>query len=316
MRPDGRPKAPKIKGGSFAALIRAFKSPENPKWARYSEETRRCWGRELDLAERPEILGALSVHEIRPSHVQAFLDGLADFPGKQASAQAALRAVAKWALVRDLLAFPITMGTEVVGVQGGYTPWSDEQVELAELHARTMVARAVTLAANTGQRGSDLVRMRPTDVEVFRGRPGIRVTQQKTGRELWIPLTEPLQAALATWERRPGPFLYRADGRPFTRKKLSNLFWRECQINPVLQPLAEAGLVMHGLRATAAVRLRRHGATESQIADMLGMSIEMVQRYCRLSVQRENALAAVLHLDRTSPERRSGEGGKSGPVSC
>jgi hypothetical protein len=33
------------------------------------------------------------------------------------------------------------------------------------------------------------------------------------------------------------------------------------------------------------------------------MSEEIVGRYCRFSVQRENASAAVLHLDRTSRER-------------
>jgi len=36
---------------------------------------------------------------------------------------------------------------------------------------------------------------------------------------------------------------------------------------------------------------------------MVGMSAPMVTRYSRLSVQRENALAAVIHLDRTKNER-------------
>jgi stalled ribosome alternative rescue factor ArfA len=36
---------------------------------------------------------------------------------------------------------------------------------------------------------------------------------------------------------------------------------------------------------------------------MVGLSAPMVTRYSRLSVQRENALAAVIHLDRTKVER-------------
>lgn len=68
--------------------------------------------------------------------------------------------------------------------------------------------------------------------------------------------------------------------------------------------MKEAGLVLHGLRATAVVRLRRAGATTGQIAGMVGMSEPMVNRYCRKSVQRENALAAVHYLDaRTKREQ-------------
>jgi hypothetical protein len=38
---------------------------------------------------------------------------------------------------------------------------------------------------------------------------------------------------------------------------------------------------------------------------MIGMSAQMVERYCRFSVQKENAVAAVLHLERTLGERES-----------
>ncbi len=245
---------------------------------------------------------------IRPSLIQAFLDGLSDRPAKQANARTAIKALERWALVRDILPFPITTGTEIIGSDGGHIPWSDEQVELAETHARPEMARAVTLAANTGQRGSDLVKMRWTDIEVYGGRPGINVKQQKTGKVLWIPFTLPLQAAFATWERRPGFILVKANGEGFSRKHLSNNWLRERDLNPALEPLRASqerhGLVMHGLRATAVVRLRRDGATIPQICDMVGMSKETVEIYCRHSEQRENALAAVLHLDRTAREQR------------
>jgi hypothetical protein len=45
---------------------------------------------------------------------------------------------------------------------------------------------------------------------------------------------------------------------------------------------------------------------------MVGMSENMVNRYCRYSVQRENALAAVHYLDaRTKPERPKADRDKS-----
>src|SRR5215831_15719134 len=80
--------------------------------------------------------------------------------------------------------------------------------------------------------------------------------------------------------------------------------------NPALRPLA--GLVLHGLRATACVRLLRAGANTRQIADMVGMSEQIVGRYDRFSVQRENASAAVLYLDRTFGERNRAKLGDMG----
>ena len=256
----------------------------------------------MRLAERPDTLGAYSIYEIRSSLIQAYLDGLADWPAKQEASLSAIRALEKWALVRDLLPQPITIGCEAEGSDGGHVPWTDEHVRLAERSARAELARAVTLGANTGQRGSDLVKMRWTDIEDYKGRPGINVLQKKTKKQIWVPLTQSLMAAMATWERRPGFILLNAMGQPWTRKHLSATWAYERDTKPLLRPLADAGLVMHGLRATACVRLLRAGANTRQISDMVGMSEQMVERYTRFSDQRDNATAAVLHLDRTARE--------------
>lgn len=296
----GRPfRAAKITDECFAAVIRAFMA--SPKFQGYSPATREVWGRELRLAERPDTLGAISVNVIRPALVQAFMDGMSDRPGKQAAALAALRQLERWGIVRDLLPQPITLGVEIGRSHDGHKPWTDEQVRLAETHARPELARVVTLAANTGQRGSDLVKMRWTDLEDYNGRTGINVTQLKTGRQIWVPITQELASAMAQWERRPGFILLRPTGIPWTRKALTWAWIVERDGNPALRPLA--GLVLHGLRATACVRLLRAGANTRRIADMVGMSEPIVGRYCRFSVQRENASAAVLYLDRTSRER-------------
>jgi integrase len=72
------------------------------------------------------------------------------------------------------------------GGTGGYGPWDDEQVKLAERTLKPYLARVITLGANTGQRGSDLVKMRWSDIEEYEGRPGINVTQKKTGLVIWV----------------------------------------------------------------------------------------------------------------------------------
>lgn len=302
MRHDGRSKLQKIVTGTFASVVRSFVS--SAKFQNLARSTQVSYGHLLSLAERSDTLGALSVHVIRPALVQAFLDGFSDRPAQQLCARTALKSLEKWALVRDLLPHAITTGTEAPGGTGGYEPWTDEQVRLAEKEARPHLARIITLGSNTGQRGSDLIKMRWADIETYEGRPGINVVQRKTGLQIWIPLTQELSAAIATWERRPTFLCLKEDGLPFTRAQLSNQWERERDTKPALAPLAEARCVLHGLRATAVVRLRRAGATTGQICDMVGMSPQMVTRYCRFAVQRESALAAVYHLDRREPGRK------------
>lgn len=293
-----RPKLVRVTDDCFAAVVRTYLA--SPKFMGLADNSRKLWGRELTFASHPDCLGAVSLSVIRPALVQAFLDGLDGRPGKQSAALTAIRALEKWAIVRDLLPRPITTGVETEKPQGGHIPWTDAQVEIAERYARPELARAVTLGANTGQRGSDLIRMCPTDIETFDGIEGIKVVQKKTGREVWIPITSTLAKAMSTWERRPGPYLTAPMGGQWTRNAMTSA-WAIERLKPALAPVRD--LVLHGLRGTACVRLRRAGATPQQIADMVGMSLPMVERYCRFSAQRENAAAAVYHLERTIRER-------------
>jgi len=307
MQPGERRKIVLVTEDSFAALVRAFKVA--PKFTGYAQATQDLWGRELDFAARPDCLGALSRHELRPALVQAFIDGLTGKPGKQAAVMAALKQLEKWAVVRDLLPRQITLGVETEDSDGGHIPWTAEQVAYAEANLPAPLSRVITLAAHTGQRGSDLIRMGPTDLEVYNGIEGITVHQKKTGREVWVPITSTLAAVMKTWERRPGPFLTRADGRPWTRKGLTDAWTYQRDNNALFEsyrlcgPSRDRPLVIHGLRGHACVQLLRAGANTRQISDMVGMSEEMVANYTRFSVQRENASAAVHHLERTIRER-------------
>lgn len=315
--PQGKPTKPaRVTEDKFASVVRAYL--RSAKFDSYAQETRALWGRELNFMARPDCLGDLMIAEIRPALVQAYFDGLSGFPGKQQAALAALKRLEKWAVVRDILPRQITLGVEVEEMDGGHIPWTDEQVALAEKYARPDIARAITLGANTGQRVSDLVRMGPTDIEIYNGVEGIKVIQQKTKREVWIPIISTLAAAMASWERRPGPFLRRIGGTVWDRRALSSAWAYERDTNPELEPLRAIGpnkerpAVLHGLRGHACVRLLRAGANTRQISDIVGMSEEMVKNYTRFSDQRDNALAAVYHMERTIRERSGRKSGDSG----
>jgi len=285
--------------GTFAHVIRAYLT--SPKFDSLSENTRRSYLRPLRRAE--DHLGAIKATDMRPALVQGFLDGYEGLPAAQKCARGAFKALEAWAIVRDMLPQHITTGTELTGKHGGHKPWTERQVELALQHATPVMAQMIALAAGTGQRGSDLVKMRWSDVEMVDGHLGINVIQRKTGLEVWVPFNHDLAAIIATWEKRPGFLVVKENGRPFERTHLTDRWIHERERNPALAPLLEAGCNLHGLRGTACVRLLRAGANSRQIADCVGMSEEMVQRYTRFSEQRKNALAAIHILNRTTPER-------------
>lgn len=312
MRQDEWLRRPRrIAEGTFATVIRAYLA--SPKFNRLAPKTQINYRTLLTIAETPEALGGLSVETIRPRLVQAFLDALAGTPGQQVNAKTALKAVEKFALVRDLLPYPIMTGTETIKSDGGHEPWPERMIALGLSAARPDLARVIMLGIETGQRGSDIVKMRWSDLEAQTDpatgerREGIQVVQKKTGLRIWVPFTNTLAEAVESWRAtmRPPFFLVqkRVDGTPFERSQLSWHWTRERDSNPALAPIKAAGLVIHGLRASAVVRARQRGATVLQIADMVGMSEPMVARYSRLADQRENALAAVHHLDGTRREQ-------------
>jgi integrase len=298
MRRDGR--SATNKSGTFGAVITMYLSSD--KYLKLADLTKVNYRHMLDLARK--VLGEVPVDRMRPAIVQAFLDGLASKPGAAKNAKVALNAVQRWALVREYVPSPYTTGTEVAKSDGGHVPWTNEQVALAELHARPHMARVITLGVQTGQRRSDLVKMCWRDLELINGRLGINVVQQKTKLELWIPFTREFACEIETW--RPAdvspdtPILVKRDGQPYpTAHSLSDQWNYERDSNQKLASLA--GLHLHGLRCTAVVRLLNAGATTGQISYLVGMSEQMVARYHRKSVQKQNAMAAVQLLEGRLP---------------
>lgn len=308
------PFSPRNIDGKFAEVLRGFE--RSPNFTGLAPGTQANYRRQIAWAEA--VLGQFLIDDLEPSLVQEALDGIAHLPGKQQSAKTLLLAVEKWAVVRKKLPRQITLGTQVIGSNGGHEPWTNDQVALAERYARPCMARAVTLAVHLGQRGSDLIRMRFTDIEeqahpiTGRRYPGIHVVQKKTGIRLWVPFTDELHEKVQAWRREMAPpwlILMRANGQPFEKKQLSNTWEADRDHVPELKPLSEAGMVLHGLRGTCVVRLRKAGASVLQICSMVGMSEPMVTRYSRLADQVDMAIAAVHHLNvgaaRTTQERKT-----------
>jgi hypothetical protein len=59
-----------------------------------------------------------------------------------------------------------------------------------------------------------------------------------------------------------------------------------------------ADAAFHGLRGTRVVELRRRGLSTAQIQDVVGMSLTMIERYCRFADKKANAMATFIHMGR------------------
>lgn len=244
--------------------------------------------------------GPLSVRGLRPSHIVAMMDGMKDRPGAANNFLGAVRAWQTWALKRDHIEINLTKGVAPYPKDKGHKPWTPAQIEAAKTKLNGVIRRGVMLYMYTGMRGSDAVRMGWGDLDDG----GLSYISRKTKREVFCPIVPELEEEMSGWEQREGPFLYqdggRAHGRPYTRKLFSRHFNEARSKIPELQ-----GVTLHGLRCTAVVRLRRLGLTISQIQDIVGLSLAMIERYSRFADKKANGKAALETLKAAIVEAQS-----------
>jgi hypothetical protein len=276
---------------TFAAVCDLFET--SAQFNRLSKGTKDQYRRQLHTAKVG--FGSMAAEGVRASMIRGVVEGLADKPGTADNFLGVMRALSEWAVVREHFPASITAGVKPYEKVGGHRPWTATQLAAAEKHLTGMVRRAFMLARYTGQRGSDVVRLG----ETFLDEGGFRIAQQKTGREVWCPIDDALAAEMATWERVPGPYVRQANGRPYNRKRLDVHFSQQRALVAEL-----AGATLHGLRSTRLIELRQLGLTTTQIQDQIGMSLAMIERYCRFADKKASGKASIITL----AERRKNSG--------
>lgn len=254
--------------------------------------TRVIYRRELKVARAG--FGDRPSSDMRPNLIREVMEGLSDRPGAANNFLGTMRALSTWGIARDHFIQPLTTGVPPYAKTGGHKPWTTKQLAAAEAKLAGMVRRGFFLARYTGQRGSDVVRLG----ETFIDEGGFRIEQKKTGREIWCPIDDALAAEMKTWGRTAGPYLRHARGN-YTRKRLDVHFAEQRDKIPEL-----AGVTLHGLRGTRVIELRRLGLTTAQIQDQVGMSLAMIERYCRFADKKASGKASVVSLR----ERRKNAG--------
>jgi integrase len=130
----------------------------------------------------------------------------------------------------------------------------------------------------------------PTDVE----EGGIKIVQQKTGKELWVPLHANLRDALERWTG--SPYVQTSKGEAYTADRFRAAWTRLMNETPAGR-IRQEGFTFHGLRASSCEKLREVGCSDEEIGAITGMSPSMIRRYLRFANQKRLAMAAMRRLE-------------------
>ena len=187
----------------------------------------------------------------------------------------------------------ILAGNPCEGIKGLYGGghrseiiWHDADIAALKRVCSVEIAHAVDLAATTGLRLNDLVRLswwHVSDLEIV-----IKTSKSRQRQEARIPIYDALRAVLTGIPKRSTTVLTNSLGRPWTANSLGGT------VSTIKKAAGLAALHFHDLRGTAATRFYVAGLPERAIAEIMGWEEEHVAKIIRRYVDRTAATKAII----------------------
>jgi integrase len=272
--------------GRFKWLIVAYKTSTD--YTKLADSTRKNWAPWLDRIA--DYFGDLRIaqfdrpEKIRPA-IRRWRSQWADKPRTADLAMQVLSRVLSHAVERGSIA-----GNPCEGIKRTYTGnrseiiWADADIALLKRTCSPEIAYAVDLAAYTGLRLGDLLRLCWSHVS----ENAIIISTGKSGgrQQAIIPLYDELRELLARIPKHSTVILTNKWHRP----------WRGFAASFVAAKKAAGirNLHFHDLRGTAATRFYLAGLPIRVIAEILGWSEDQVERIIRRYVARGAATKAAI----------------------
>ena len=295
--------APADRPGTFSALIVTFKA--SPDWTGLSPNTQREWGRHLKYIEA--TWGGLRVAALGAVGVRTLIDSRQNTPADANNLLRCTRRLLSWAVERGWLAQNPAREISMFKSGDGYEPWPWEVIEHFREHvSRRDLWHAVALALYTGQRKSDVLKMKLShlhgqDIEVK-----VHVQQGKTGKQLRIHLHQSLRDLLPEFDARrrsllnviplqsnDTPLLVSQKGTQWTSGGFDTV-WQEEMNRPEMATMRTNRFVFHGLRKSAVVMMLEAGATEHEVMAVTGQTAKMVAYYAQQVNNEKLSARAIL----------------------
>jgi len=280
--PAPRKPAPRRPKGSVEALVRDYRG--TTRFQRLAAPTKRQY--ESAFVAFIDKFGDADVGAIKTRHVLGMMDGLKATPGVANAYLRTLKLLLNYAVLRGELSHNPASSVQPIKLDEIAT-WTEDDIARFEKRwpLGTIERRIFNVALSTGQRSSDLRKMRVDDIKDG----WITVRQSKTGELVELPLHPALQADLEAFPPKGDHLISRPDGRPYSDGVLSK---------KVKAALRAAGIPddrkLHGLRKATCRRLAEAGCSERQIMSVSGhRSPQMVSTYVRQADQRLLAMQAM-----------------------
>jgi hypothetical protein len=322
-----RPKKPAPEG-SVGFLVQSYRRSEDFK--KLSDSTKASYGVHLNRFDA--AWGKLSF-DLADGAVIALRDALAATPGMANHMLSVGRTLWNWGRAIGVRSNPFLGIANLDVADSGHVPWPAWAVDLVCKAAWPDLVRMVRLGLVTCQRESDLVRLGPAKRE--RHGLWCRPEKTKKKRKaFYIPLTPADERMLDRWpatkiaftaSRWKAPirrgnadyYLFSPRGVPYTETSLRARWHRWLKTDDGKQvcrrwqvwlaemvrkydweidPTEASYPTIHGLRGTGILIRRAAGHDVDQIANDIGMSRQMVERYMRFRDQMQVAATGQARL--------------------
>jgi integrase len=279
--------------GKFRALVTLYRGSAD--YQKLAPTTRLHWGPWLDRIGK--YFGVLSIAQFeRPEKIRPLIrqwrNKYANTPRTADMGMQVLSVVLSHAVELGKIA-----GNPCIGIKSLYTSdrsdiiWTAADIAGIKQVCSPEIAHAIDLAAATGLRRGDLLRLCWAHI----GAEAIEITTSKSNhkRPAIIPLYNGLREVLARIPKRSPTVLTNSKGRPWSNDGFGTSFNR-AKISAGL-----TNLHFHDLRGTAATRFYLADLTERAVAEIMGWEEASVAKIIRKYVARSAATrAAIAQLNR------------------
>lgn len=151
--------------------------------------------------------------------------------------------------------------------------WQQSDFDYIYDNAPESLKNYLMVALETGLRRCDIIRLKNKDFfEDDNQKLLLRITQQKTGDEVIIPVSNAFKKWLESHQNNTDYILVSTNGTPWTENKFNHAWQR------MRKRLKFTDITPHGLRKMALTRLVKAGCTISEISAILGWKISTVTR--------------------------------------
>ena len=293
--------------GKFRSIITHYKTHEFPKLA---TSTRRVWTPWLDKISK--YFGNLRIAQFdRPEKIRPVIrrwrSQYAETPRTADLGLQVLSRILSHAVdpMGKIASNPCDGIKHLYSSTRAEIIWTDDDINQLKAEASPEVGFAVDLAAHTGLRVGDLVRLSWSHI----GPDAIVIStgKSKHRKEAVIPRYDALNELLARIPKRSPVILTNSRKKPWTQDGLASSFWTA----KVEAKMQERDLHFHDLRGTAATKFYIAGLSIRVIAEIMGWEEDQVEKIIKRYVSRGAATREAIRQLNEARQRKQDESKKN-----